>query len=137
MIGKTLTSVALIAGCAVALALPMAQAQTVDTQILMNAPRVNAGDRADWMAGRNNAESAQYDRRLDLNRAYRQSRILKECGPITNAHLRAGCIDSFDTSEDQPSPGWNEGLTGGGTGMMNSVGPTPYSPNMPIPDAGR
>jgi hypothetical protein len=137
MIRKTLTSVVLAAGCAVALALPVVQAQTVDTQILMNAPRVNPGDRADWMAGRNSAESAQYDRLLEVNRAYGQSRILKECGPITNAHLRAGCFDSFSTSEDQPSPGWNEGLTGGSSGMMNSIGPTPYSPNMPIPDAGR
>ena len=130
MIGKTLNSVALIAGCAVALALPMAQAQTVDTQILMNAPRINAGDRADWMAGRNNAESAQYDRRLDLNRAYRQSRILKECGPITNAHLRAGCIDSIDLEQ-------HDRMTGSTTGMMNSTGPTLYAPNMNDAGSGR
>ena len=87
---KTVTSLALAAGCALALAIPAAQAQIVDTQTLSTAPRVNAGDRADWLAARNNAESAQYDRLLETNRAYRQSRILKECGSIANARSWSG-----------------------------------------------
>ena len=73
---KTLTYVALVAGCAIALGVPVAQAQTADTHSLMN-----TGDR--------------------------EARILKECGPITNAHLRAGCIDSIEL-EEQPSVGSHE-----------------------------
>ncbi len=136
MIGKTLTRIALAAGCALALAVPV-WAQTADTRVLMNAPRVDPDDRADATAGRNNADSARYDRLVETSRAYRQSRILKECGPIANAHLRAGCIDSLSLDADQPARQWNEGLTGGGTGTMNPMGPGPYSPNTPIPDAGR
>src|SRR4051794_33864658 len=64
MTKKTLTNLALAAGCMMALAGPTAQAQMVDSRILMHAPRVHADDGADWMAGANNAESAQYDRLL-------------------------------------------------------------------------
>ena len=41
MIKKSLISTALVAGCAMALTVPVAQAQTVDTRAQMNAPRVN------------------------------------------------------------------------------------------------
>ena len=51
----------------------------------------------------------------------RQSRIDTECGAIGNAHLRASCIDSLNIDEDRRSPGWRDGLTGGGTGMMNPI----------------
>jgi hypothetical protein len=136
MIGKTLTRIALAAGYALALTVPV-WAQTADTRVLMNTPRVDSGDRADATAARDDADSARYDRLVETSRAYRQSRILKECGPIANAHLRAGCIDSLSLDADQPTRHWNKGLTGGGTGMMNLMGPGPYSPNMPIPDAGR
>ncbi len=108
MFRKTLTSVALAAGCVVALAMPVAQAQ-----------------------------SAHSDGLLDVSPELRQSRIDTECGAISNAHLRASCIDSLNIDEDRRSPGWREGLTGGGTGMMNPMSPSPYSPNMPISDAGR
>ena len=108
MFGKTLMSVALAAGFAMALAMPVAQAQ-----------------------------SAHSDGLLDVSPELRQSRIDTECGAIGNAHLRASCIDSLNIDEDRRSPGWRDGLTGGGTGMVNPMSPGPYSPNMPISDAGR
>jgi len=101
---KTLTSIALVAGCTVALAVPMGQAQTIDRQRLMDAPRVNTGDR--------------------------EARILRECGQITNAHLRAGCIDSIELEQ-------HDRMTGSTTGMMNSTGPALYAPNVNDAGSGR
>jgi hypothetical protein len=72
---KTLTSIALVAGCTVALAVPMGQAQTMDRHSLVDAPL--GGDR--------------------------EARILRECGPITNAHLRAGCMN-WTPIVRQPEP---------------------------------
>ena len=136
MINKALTSLAFAAGCTIALAVPAAQAQTVDTR--MNAPRINGGDRAGSLAGRNNAESAQYDRLLEMSPEFRQGRMLRECGPLKDLQLRASCEDSFSASQDERDLlGSQEGLTGGSTGTMNPLGPSPDSPNVPIPDAGR
>lgn len=134
---KTLTGLAFFAGCAIALALPAAQAQTMNTQILTTAPHLNAGDGIDRTADSNNMESAQYERLLQNNPAFRQSRMLKECGPITDLQLRLRCEDSFSAAEDEPSLGWHERMTGGSTGTMNSTGTTPYSPDMYGAGAGR
>ena len=101
---KTLTSIALVAGCAIALAVPMGQAQTMDRHNLMGVPRDNAGDR--------------------------EARILRECGRITNAHLRAGCRDSIELEQ-------HDRMTGSTTGMMNLTGPTLYAPNMNDAGSGR
>jgi hypothetical protein len=137
MITKTLISLALVAGCAIALAVPATQAQTIDTQVLTAPPRLNAGDRADWLASRNNAASAQYDVLLETSPEFRQSRILKECGPITDLQLRASCLESFNAAEDQPPLGWHDRMTGDNTGTMNSTGATPYSLDMYGAGAGR
>jgi hypothetical protein len=136
MIGKTLTSLAIAAGYVIALAASV-QAQTVDTQILMNAPRVNPGDRADWMASRNNAESTQYERLRERNEAYLQYRMRRECGSIANAHLRTGCMDSLSLSEDQRSINLRNGLTGDSNGRMNSIDRTFQGPEMYDPRFGR
>jgi hypothetical protein len=139
MIIKTVTSLAVVAGCALALALPAAQAQMVDTQVLTTTPRVNPGDRADWLAARNNAESRQYMRQLQTNWNFRQARLQRECGPITDMQLHQSCIASFDaytpfTGDTRlagnewypPNPNIattqphiiEHGLTGSGTGTM-------------------
>jgi len=81
MIMKTLTRIALVAGCAVGLAAPMAQAQT-DTQIQTTAPHIKFGTQA--------------DRFLDLSPELGKGKIRTECGPITNAHLRAGAVNCPD-----------------------------------------
>src|SRR5215213_8263322 len=101
MIMKALTRIALVAGCAAGLAAPMALAQT-DTQ-----PRIKFGTQA--------------DRFLELSPEPGKGRIRTECGPITNAHLRASCIDSLAIDEDRRSMGLRDGLTGGGDGRINSI----------------
>ena len=120
---KTLTSIALVAGCAIALAGPAAQAQTVDTLTQMNAPRVNL--------------SAQNDPLLDLSPGYGKGRIRKECGPITNAHLRASCIDSLAIDEDRRARRLNDGLTGDSNGRINPIDRTFQGPEVYDPSFGR
>jgi hypothetical protein len=113
MIKGTLTRLAFVAGCAIALAFPAAQAQTLDSQIVM------------------------YDRLLELNPAYRESRIIRECGPITNAHLQAGCVDSVIANEKQRSLGLRDGYTGDSSGRMNRIDRTFQGPEMYDPRFGR
>jgi hypothetical protein len=144
---KTVTSLALAAGCALALAVPVAQAQTMGTQVLSTAPRFDMGDRTGWLAGRNNAESAQYDRLLEISPAFRHARARKECGPITDPQLRENCWATFAQYEPYmgsrmrtmasrtrtyPSAGAGyypqEGLTGSSAGTMNST--TTYGSDM-------
>jgi len=142
---KTLTSFALAAGCTIALAVPVAQAQMVDTQVLTNTPRVNAGDRAGWLAARNNVESAHYDRLVESSPGFRQARIRRECGPIADQQMRQDCLASFGEFEPymgsssrrmasrtrsyrSPGTGYypQEGMTGSSTGTMSST--TTYGP---------
>jgi hypothetical protein len=117
MIMKALTRIAIIAGCAVGLAAPMAQAQT-DTQ-----PRIIFGTQA--------------DRFLDLSPEPGKGRMRTECGPIANAHLRASCIDSLAIDANRRSMGLRDGLTGGGDGRMNSIDRTFQGPEMYDPRFGR
>jgi hypothetical protein len=63
------------------------------------APGVSVANPGDvspsWSAQRNVAESEQYDRLLKGNPAFRQARMRKECGPITDPQLHQQCVDSF------------------------------------------
>src|SRR5690349_12655097 len=118
---KALTRIAFVTGCAVGLATPMAQAQT-DAQIQATAPRVKFGTQAEHF--------------LDLTE-HTQRRMRTECGPITNAHLRASCMDSLAIDEDRRSMGLRDGLTGGGDGRMNSIDRTFQGPEMYDPRFGR
>jgi hypothetical protein len=122
MIMKTLSRIAFVVGCAVGLAAPMVQAQT-DTQIQATAPRVTFG--------------TQTERFLDLSSEQGKARIKRECGPITNAHLRASCMDSLAIEEDRRAMGLRDGLTGGGDGRMNSIDRTFQGPEMYDPRFGR
>src|SRR4051812_36227372 len=81
MTKKTVTSLALAAGCAIVLAVPAAQAQV----------------RSSWSGNPalNNAESAHYDRLLESSPGFRQSRMRRECGPIADPQLRQNCYASF------------------------------------------
>ena len=44
-------------------------------------------------------ESAQYDRLLQTNGAFRAARMRKECGPIGDPQLHAQCVASFGQNE--------------------------------------
>jgi hypothetical protein len=67
-------------------------------------PRASQGDVPQSAAARQNViESRQYDRELEANRAFRQARMRKECGPISDPELRQSCLASFQ--QDEPSAG--------------------------------
>jgi hypothetical protein len=51
-------------------------------------------------ARQNVIQSERYDRLLETNRAFRQARMRKECGPITDPQLHQQCLASF--SQDEP-----------------------------------
>ena len=71
-------------------------------------PQSNQGNVAQSASARRNViESHQYDRALDTNRGFRQTRMRKECGPITDPELRQSCLASF--SQDEPRMGSNSG----------------------------
>ena len=121
MMSKTVTSLAFAAGCALALAAtPSAQAQYYPqtqpniTTLETNGPQASRGDFGDWSAMRNNRESARYDRLLQTSSGFRHARMRKECGPITDAQLRADCLASF--SQDEPFVGSSSTRRSYGTG---------------------
>ena len=122
MTKKSLTRISLAVLCGIGVAAPLAQAQRVDTQIRMDSQRVNP--------------RAQTDRLLDFSPEPGNGRIRKECGPITNAHLRASCIDSLAIDEDRRS-GLRNGLTGDSHGRMNPVDRTFQGPEIYDPSFGR
>ena len=102
MISKTATALAFAAVCLTAAAgVPAARAMD---QLVTNGPQTSPGDNSpSWSAQRNVTESRQYDRLLETSPGFRQSRMRKECGPITDAQLHASCLASF--SQDEPSSG--------------------------------
>ena len=70
-------------------------------QVVTNGPQTNPGDVSpNWSARRNVIESAHYDRMLETSSAFRQARMRKECGPITDPQLHASCLASF--AQDEP-----------------------------------
>jgi len=100
MTSKAVIGIAFAAGCALAIGgiLPAVAQTHMNTQILTNGPQASPGDHGSWSAARNNAESAQYERLLQTNPGFRQARMQRECGPITDAQLRAECLASFGES---------------------------------------
>ena len=92
---KTATSlVFLVAGLATIATTPTMARQTV---VVKHPPIVGEGDVSpSWSARQNVIESKQYDRLLKTNSAFRQARMRKECGPITDPELHASCLASFD-----------------------------------------
>jgi len=75
---------------------PPPSAGTAGKQLITNGPQTNPGDVSpSWSAQRNVVESEQYERLLKGNPAFRQARMRKECGPITDPQLHRQCLDSF------------------------------------------
>jgi hypothetical protein len=111
MLNNTMKSLAFAAGCALALgAMPAAQAQTNGPQVAAipqvetNGPQASQGDYGGWSAQRNVIESQQYDRLLQTSRGFRQARMNKECGPITDPQLHDQCMASFSQYEPPAGP---------------------------------
>ena len=109
MLLKTATSLAFATACLTAVATLPAHAQMAapgapGTEVVTNGPQTNSGDMSpSWSARRNVIESQHYDRLLETNRGFRQARMRKECGPITDPELRQQCLASF--GQDEPFMG--------------------------------
>src|SRR5437763_12629700 len=104
MLLKTGTSLAFATACLTAVASVPAHAQMAapapGAEVVTNGPQTNPGDMSpSWSARRNVIESQRYDRLLETNSAFRQARIRKECGPITDPQLRQDCLASFNQAE--------------------------------------
>jgi hypothetical protein len=88
------TAVCLAAIAAAPAAYAQAQRHTVTVK---HAPIANPGDVSEsWSAQQNVLESKQYEQLLRTNPAFRQTRIKKECGPITDPQLQQSCVASFE-----------------------------------------
>jgi hypothetical protein len=110
MLFKTTTSLALATACLTAVATMPADAQMAGsygssgTEVVTNGPQTNPGDASSsWSAQRNVTQSQQYDRLLETNHGFRQARMRKECGPISDPELRQACLASFN--QDEPYAG--------------------------------
>ena len=90
------TSLAFAAACLMTVsAMPAAHAQPA--QVITNGPQTDPGDVSpSWSARQNVIESQRYDRLLQTSRGFREARMRKECGPITDPQLHADCLASFD-----------------------------------------
>ena len=113
MLLKTATSFAFATACLTAVATLPAHAQMAapvapGTEVVTNGPQTNPGDMTpSWSARRNVIESQHYDRLLETNRGFRQARMRKECGPISDPELRQQCLASF--RQDEPYMGSSAG----------------------------
>lgn len=78
-------------------------------------PQPNQSSAAQSASARRNViESHQYDREVETNRAFRQARMRKECGPITDPELRQSCLASFN--QEEPQMGSSTSSRGHGSG---------------------
>ena len=64
---------------------------------MSSGPQGSPPDRA---ARQNVMQSERYDRLLESSRGFRQARMRRECGPITDQQLHQQCLDSF--AQDEP-----------------------------------
>jgi hypothetical protein len=83
---KTGTSLVFLTVCLTALAVLPANAATSSA-----------------IARQNVIQSERYDRLLESNRSFRQARMRRECGPITDPQLRRSCLGSF--AQYEPAAG--------------------------------
>jgi hypothetical protein len=112
MIPKRTTSVIFATACLTAIVIVPIRAQTAGSYAptasyngqQFDTAQASQGDVASSAAARRNViESREYDRALETNRAFRQSRMRKECDPITDPQLRQNCLESF--RQDEPFKG--------------------------------
>jgi hypothetical protein len=93
------TSLVFAAACLITVsALPAARAQTAGgTQVITNGPQNDLGDVSpSWSARQSVIDSERYERLLQTSPGFRQTRMQKECGPITDPQLHADCLVSFN-----------------------------------------
>jgi len=76
-------------------------AGTGGTEVVTNGPQ--GSPPSNWSAQQNVRQSERYDRLLETNRGFREARMRRECGPITDQELHQQCIASF--GQDEPLSG--------------------------------
>jgi hypothetical protein len=109
MLLKSAASIAFATACLAAVATAPAQAQMAGTypggtQVVTNGPQADQGDTSpNWSARQNVIQSERYDRLLESNRSFREARMRRECGPISDPQLRQSCLASFH--QDEPFSG--------------------------------
>jgi hypothetical protein len=116
MLRKTLTSLAVAAGClTMAAGIPAVRAQMAPPdQVITNGPQSGADEQSgNWSARANVVQSEHYQRLVDTNRAFRHVRMVKECGPIGDPQLHQQCVASFSH---------NEGMMSGSSTSSNEYG---------------
>jgi len=99
MVINTAVTFATAAVCLAAIAAaPAAYAQAQpQTVTVKHAPIANPGVASESRSAQQNVlESKQYELLLRTNPAFRQARIKKECGPITDPQLQQSCVASFE-----------------------------------------
>jgi hypothetical protein len=100
MIMKTATSFAFAAACLLSVSTLPAHAQYASPTVVTNGPQTDPGDVSpSWSARQNVIESQRYERLLQTNPGFRQARMRRECGPITDPQLHADCVASFNRGE--------------------------------------
>jgi hypothetical protein len=71
-------------------------------QVVTNGPQANVeGQSPNWSARQNVIQSQRYDRLVATSSAFREARMRKECGPVTDPQLHESCVASFN----QNNPG--------------------------------
>jgi|SRR6516225_11919485 len=107
MLLKTATSLAFATACLTAAVVMPAHAQMAgpaggsDPEVITNGPQGSAPP--NWSARQNVVQSERYDRMLETSRGFREARMRKECGPITDPQLHQSCLASF--GQDEPYTG--------------------------------
>lgn len=71
------------------------------TEAVTNGPQGSSPP--NWSARQNVIESHRYDRLLETNHSFREARMRRECGPITDPQLHQQCLASFN--QDEPYAG--------------------------------
>jgi hypothetical protein len=68
-------------------------AGTSNTDVVTNGPQ--GSPPPNWSARQNVEGSDHYTWLLEHNRAFREARMRRECGPITDPQLHQNCLESF------------------------------------------
>lgn len=104
MMSRRTTGLLFAAACLTAIATMPAGAQTVGAPGAAQehaAPPPQVGQPGEGNLGssaaarQNVARSHKYHKALATNRGFRQARMRKECGPISDPELRQSCLASF------------------------------------------
>jgi hypothetical protein len=107
MVINTVTTLAMAAVCLASMAMVLTShaATQRHTVTVKHAPIVSPGDVSEsWSPRQNVIEGKQYEQLLRTNPAFRQARMRKECGPITDPQLRESCRASFERYADSSKP---------------------------------